>query len=94
MPICPRTANLNIAGKKFTVGQAGRASRRYGGRNQHWYLLANSVTPVDVWWGAPGGIPVCGDFDGDGKADLQYGIYDGMWWVIPSSNHTVSRSDT
>jgi hypothetical protein len=50
----------------------------------NWYQFGSGAAVVadGVEWGFPGGIPVPGDYDGDGRADL--GVYDpvgGGWYV-------------
>lgn len=47
--------------------------------SQTWYLGGVAITP----FGAPGDIPVAGDFTGDGTADLAtWHPSDGTWIVL------------
>src|SRR5207248_3270004 len=58
-----------------------------------WYVLASSGgysygSPANlaVGWGLPGDVPVPGDYDGDGRADLAvYRPGTGAWYVLASS---------
>src|SRR6185437_9172781 len=80
----PRAAVLSIAGQKFTIRQAGRVFPRvFRPGNQNWYLFENYSNIVTTTWGESGDIPVSGDFDGDGKADVAiWRPADGMWWTL------------
>ncbi len=66
----------------------GRTSRSGGPRPGAWLIFqsSNGQTP-NLQWGAPGDIPVPGDYDGDGKTDLAiWRPSTGVWWIFKSSN--------
>lgn len=88
----PRAAALSIAGQKFTIRQAGRVFPRvFRPGNQNWYLFENYSNIVTTTWGESGDIPISGDFDGDGKADVAiWRPTDGMWWTFSLPTISVS----
>jgi hypothetical protein len=56
-----------------------------------WYILKSSsnYTPEGVYyevWGLPSDIPVSGDYDGDGSADVSvFRPSTGEWWIQKST---------
>jgi hypothetical protein len=66
-----------------------------------WYILQSSLGYRSQQFGIFGDVPVPGDFDGDGKIDLAVwrpgtlrgrpGSVMGMWYVLNSSNGTVTQ---
>lgn len=53
------------------------------GDGQRWF----SVNGVSHVWGYDFDVPVCGDFDGDGQADIAvYRPPEGTWWILTSSS--------
>jgi len=54
-----------------------------------WFVIPvdNPGTPVVQQWGASGDVPLRGDFDGDGIADIAvWRPSTGGWWIVPSSH--------
>ena len=55
-----------------------------------WYIFRSADRGATITsWGLNGDIPVPGDYDGDGKADI--GVFrpsSGVWYVVRSSNST------
>jgi hypothetical protein len=60
----------------------------------YWYILTSSsnfTTYLAQQWGASTDVPVSGDFDGDGKADITvYRPSTGTWWILKSSANYAS----
>lgn len=65
----------------------------YRPSDQSWWILQSSkgysTAFADIvvrFWGAPGDLPVTGDFDGDSKSD--FGVFrpsNATWWILQSS---------
>ena len=57
--------------------------------NYRWYMLNSNFNfgfALVTTWGTAGDIPVPGDYDGNGKADIAvFRPSDGQWYVIPSN---------
>ena len=54
-------------------------------------LSTNSATTVSYQWGVNTDIPVPGDYDGDGKADIAvYRPATGIWYVLLSTTNSAS----
>lgn len=52
-----------------------------------WWVLGGGTGDLTQNWGAPGDIPLQGDFDGDGKTDLcVFRPAARQWWVLESSS--------
>jgi hypothetical protein len=77
-------------------GKADPAVYRPGTGNQSGTIFyrASSNNPnrniTFFQWGSNDDRPVRGDFDGDGKADPAVFKSDGSWWILLSSNGTLS----
>ncbi|HEY7056632.1 MAG TPA: choice-of-anchor tandem repeat GloVer-containing protein [Vicinamibacterales bacterium] len=60
-----------------------------GGSANTWWRLLSATGFMDgagYMWGAPGDVPVSGDYDGDGKADvIVYRPSTSTWFVVLSS---------
>jgi uncharacterized repeat protein (TIGR01451 family) len=79
-PGAPRTGTMTIAGQTFIVEQGGSVSKTTIGLfrpsdNSFFLRNMNSLGPPDVafGFGAPGDLPIVGDWDGDG--DVTVGLY-------------------
>ena len=87
------TLNDNAAGSSQTVNLCGTGTvwatpTVFRPSNGTWYRLpASGTAPVTTPWGAPGDIPVPGDYDGDGKTDIAvFRPSTGTWYIIYSHN--------
>ena len=74
-----RTGTMTIAGSTFTVGQSGGGTDTIGlfRPSSNFFFLRNnnSLAPPDitVGFGAPGDLPIVGDWDGNGTVTI--GLY-------------------
>jgi hypothetical protein len=63
----------------------------YRPSNATWYVLGASGAVLSQYWGAPGDVPVPGDYDGDGKADhTVFRPPTGSWYSHLSSGRDTS----
>jgi hypothetical protein len=71
---------------KVTVGKA-----TYNDKTGNWTLNADSGNPVLVQWGKLGDIPLPGDYDGDGKAEIAVWRPSNATWYISKENRSWSE---
>ena len=66
-----------------------------------WYLrlsTQNYAVAVGNWyfqWGVPGDVPIAGDFDGDGNADISvYRPSSGEWFLrLSTQNYVIAAGN-
>ena len=80
----------DVAGHPPTTTATRRpTSPFYRPSNGDWWVLTSSsgfTAYRSLSWGLDGDVPVPGDYDGDGKADVAiYRPSTGGWWVLKSS---------
>jgi len=84
----PYPAGLTLTGSDFVVWRPSEKPS-----DGYWYIIRTDGSSFTQQWGAPGDVPVPGDYDRDGKIDLAvWRPWEGYWYVIRSSDGgTLSR---